>query len=221
MQPMTTSITCTHCATKYKGGYPKGFLEKALTVLVAGDPMASVLHIPGGRADLYNNATNHGYGPNHRRIDLDPKTTPDLCLDVRDWSGWGWVGEDVETAEQAEWSWDDILQEMDLPRNPLTNPEPAKFKAAIVDRDYSRQHAEYLGRDPKTWPNNLRKLTEDVFNLVEPSGLVGVLDFHTPALSKDKYYHLWTVNVNMPMGAQVRQFTVWQRKEGRRLLEGV
>lgn len=83
--PITGHIFCVRPklkgGVKYYGAYPAGFLEKARVFLGVhiDDP---VLHICAGYAHLYPYA--RGFGPNDKRLDLNPECAPDYLQDARD-----------------------------------------------------------------------------------------------------------------------------------------
>lgn len=82
-RPITDVWVLARC--KYKdgskryGGYLGGFAERARALLAAtiDEP---VLHVCGGLAHLY--PYRNGFGPNDKRLDLDPNVRPDYCQDV-------------------------------------------------------------------------------------------------------------------------------------------
>lgn len=84
-RPITDLWLLARCkyrgGSKRYGGYLGGFPERARALLgiSINDPM---LHVCGGLAHLY--PYKLGYGPNDRRLDLDPSVMPDYlqsCLD--------------------------------------------------------------------------------------------------------------------------------------------
>lgn len=88
--PRTAVLMCAASKIKddagrpYPCGYPAGLLEALRDYLVGGMPSDPILHVCGGYSHHYNVGNNYGYGPNDRRLDLNPETGADLVCDCRD-----------------------------------------------------------------------------------------------------------------------------------------
>ncbi len=84
-RPITDTWYCVRPklkgGVKYYGAYPAGFLERARVLMGVhiNDP---VLHVCSGYAHLY--PYEGGYGPNDKRLDLNPACAPDFIQDARE-----------------------------------------------------------------------------------------------------------------------------------------
>lgn len=202
------------CKHGYFGGYPAGSLERMRNILVAGDPNASIWHIPGGRADKYNGAGGmplRGYGPNDVRIDLDPDVDPDICMDVRDLD---------KLLRGIVKGLDDIW----VGHRHISHRKGRAFPrphGIIIDRPYSRSMGDHYAPGGMSVPN-LTNLLRNCLHLVRPHGLVGVLDWSWPRTQKERNGSGKLVPMARTVGAypvttgegsQWRGFHVFQRVE--------
>lgn len=170
------TMIMARCKHGYFGGYPAGSLERMRQILVAGDPEASIWHIPGGKAHKYNGAGGmplSGYGPNDVRIDLDPETDPDICMDVRDL--WRLLDGVDDTDEFT-------LIDKEVVANKRIFHRP---RGIIIDRPYSKEMGEHYAPGGESLPN-LTNLLRNCLRLVQPHGLIGVLDWKWPRIPKEK-----------------------------------
>ncbi|EKN89075.1 hypothetical protein [Leptospira interrogans] len=210
--PIGDSMILARSKTKYYGAYPSGLLERIRPLLVGGDPEATILHIPGGKAGEYNGVkggiTLTGFGINDLTVDLDPECDPDILCDVR------------KICDRVVAKGDKIyfspLIERSLFDNgdsrqatPLVFPRP---KAAIIDRPYSESHSEnYV--PGKSFLPNLNKLIRDTFEILVPWGLVGVLDYKWPSPGKEQFKCIGLHPVLTGENNDIRLFSIWKRRE--------
>jgi hypothetical protein len=181
----------------FYGSYPAGFLWRARSLLGIhfNDPL---LHICGGRVKDYAGDSD-GLGPNDRTIDIDPKTSPDFLMDVRDiglrpgkkfplrvptedFQGNPTTGFVVANVEKKTRAADSPLLVDGRDFDPLM-----LWPAALIDRPYTLADAEHYmdGKGHEVFPENLGELLASVMSIVRPGGCIGVLDYLVPGPPKD------------------------------------
>ncbi|MDO6395477.1 hypothetical protein Q4554_15470 [Leptospira santarosai] len=207
--PIGDTMILARSKTKYYGAYPSGLLERIRPLLVGGDPDATILHIPGGRAADYNGVkggiTLTGFGSNDLTVDLDPECSPDILCDVRKLCDRVVArGDNIYFSSLADRS---LSDNGDNPDRVLPRP-----KAAIIDRPYSESHAENYAPGKSLLPN-LNKLIRDTFEIIVPWGLVGVLDYKWPAPGREQFKCIGLHPVLTGENNDIRLFSIWKRRE--------
>jgi hypothetical protein len=136
---------------KYYGAYPGGFLERARALIGVNinDP---VLHVCAGMVDKY--PYKGGYGPNDKRLDLDPALQPDFLRDAREPFP-GPCGEPHGIESDCKWS------------------------GILIDRPYSEADADHYVPGRTVLPP-LNLLLKNGLEAVRVGGRVGVLDYKIP-----------------------------------------
>jgi hypothetical protein len=182
-RPITDIWILARPKVKYYGAYPAGFLERARALLGVNinDP---VLHVCAGMVDKY--PYRGGYGPNDRRLDLDPALSPDFLQDARE----PFPACPVPVAGVPRLTWPAIL----------------------IDRPYSEADADHYapGRG-KLPPLNL--LLKNGLTAVRPGGCVGVLDYKIPQPPKSiDTKFIAVVGVFCGYNNNMRAYSVFQRR---------
>jgi hypothetical protein len=212
VRPVTDYWILARCKHRYFGGYPAGFLERA-RFLLGCTPEDTIAHIPGGMAHKYNGAGGmplSGYGPRDYRIDINPETEPDICMDVRDLKKISIM----KRSFPEEYLFFEInkLEEHsgEIRTEYFKKPRP---QAIIIDRPYTEEYAKrYNPNGDEIFPN-LNQLTKDCLRLVKPGGRVGILDYQTPQTRHVAGKCLARVAVDLGDGLNIRIFSVWKKVE--------
>ncbi len=127
-----------------------------------------------------------GLGPNDKTVDLDPLTSPDFLLDVRNGLPW-----QVQT-EDTLVPWD----------------------AVLIDRPYSEEDAAKYAPGKDTLPP-LNALLKAALERVEVGACVGVLDYLWPhpgtETGRVQGKEVAVVAVGTGRNARARWFTVFER----------
>lgn len=186
---------------KYKGHYPSGFLERARVLIVGGMDDAIICHVCGGMAHEYNGVkggiTLRGYGRNDIRMDIDPATTPDICVDVRTLDDWS------------------VFYPLMAGAPHIKHPGHGAFRQPdgfIIDRDYGPDEADMhtFGRD---YLPDIHKLTRDCVNLAPLGAHVGVLDYVCPNPGPNARM-IADIGITVGSGNKKRGFWVFRKVKG-------
>jgi hypothetical protein len=204
--PRLSVIKCAPTKIRDDGGktypcaYPAGLLESLRDYMVGGMPTDPVLHVCGGYSHHYNTDRNYGYGPNDRRLDLNPETGADFVCDCRD-IGTSCGPHLVKTAGI------DFIRYGDA-------RECEPFRAVIFDPDYDQENADRHGEYNELLSlKEVKEVARRCFDLVVPGGLVAVMHFHSFNLGEEYHQvHLLPVVI---CNQQTRAVSVWQRKADR------
>lgn len=185
-RPITDVWILGRCKHGYYGGYPAGFLHRAVQLLGVG-ANAYVLHVCAGKVRQY---PYRGLGPNHRTLDLNPKTKPDFLRDAREPFPQCLV--DNDRAGFTSRSWD----------------------AVLIDRPYSEEDADKYIKEGLVEgravlpPVNL--LLKNAIAVVPVGGKVGILDYKWPRPPKNAT-EVALVGVGIGRDSNARWFTVFER----------
>lgn len=153
-RPITDVWILARSKTKYYGAYPAGFLHRA-RALLGVRPKDAVLHVCAGKVREY---PFRGLGPRDRTVDLDPKTDPDFCMDVREGlplldDGFFWAGVLIDRPYTEEDAAHYAPGAATLPPlNPLVQDAlsvvPVGHRVGVLD--YLWPHPGQLGREVAT-----------------------------------------------------------------------
>jgi hypothetical protein len=180
---------------KYYGAYPGGFLERARALIGVNinDP---VLHVCAGMVDKY--PYKGGYGPNDKRLDLDPALQPDYLQDAREpfpaferrTSDRHWPNEAEMVAIRDDKGWPAIL----------------------IDRPYTEADADHYAPGRTVLPP-LNLLLKNGLEAVRVGGRVGLLDYRVPQPPRSmdvKFIAL--VGVSCGFNNNIRAYSVFERR---------
>lgn len=185
-RPITDVWIMARSKTKYYGAFPAGFLHRAIQLLGVGRN-ASVLHVCGGKVREY---PFRGFGPNHKTLDLNPKTKPDFLQDAREPFPMRQLGN--HRAKDVVAPWD----------------------AVLIDRPYTDDDAdcyvkEGLKEGHKVLPSaNL--LIKNAIAVLPVGGRVGMIDYVWPQPPKNAT-EVAVIGVGTGRNSRARWYTVFER----------
>lgn len=183
-RPITDIWILARPKVKYYGAYPAGFLERA-RVLLGVNISDPVLHVCAGMVHKY--PYRGGYGPNDKRLDLDPALNPDFLQDARE----------------------------PFPRHPgdLADGYPhTGWPAILIDRPYSEADADHYVPGRTVLPP-LNLLLKNGLEAVCPGGCVGILDYKIPQPPKSiDTKFIAVVGVFCGYNNNMRAYSVFQRR---------
>lgn len=193
-RPITDTWFLARCkyknGTKYYGGYPGGFPERARALLGVRitDP---VLHVCSGKVRDY--PYSHAIGKRDVTLDLDPAMEPDYLQDAR-------------LLFPLRVSMPCSCGKQNCPDSQFQ-----KWKAVLMDPPYSPEDAAHYVPGADTYPKP-NQLLRNGLEAVEVGGRVGLLHYVLPQPPKDiPARFVACVSVYVGYNNRVRCYSVFER----------